>query len=155
MKKRGGKRAGLGRKRRGQARLGLKGGFVSFDLLFAVIPLILMLSHLLMFTAMASQSAESRMEFVSTSGKLASIADYIVEQGAAESSGVSYLGGAHYRPNLIDEAKFSQIQSQTEEIRKRMELRSLEIDWNPADGTCIHRLVMEGDEIKMLYVCGE
>ncbi|MCP4647876.1 MAG: hypothetical protein GY852_09135 [bacterium] len=130
-------------------------GFVSFDLLFAALPLLLMLAHMLTVAGMASDVGEQTLKSTETTGKLITIADYAVKRGAVERSlqGTEFLGTATYKPNVIDNSEFNSIN--TEEIRKWMELDSLQLSWEKGEGTCIYRLVLLEGELKKLYVCGE
>lgn len=130
-------------------------GFVSFDLLFAALPLLLMLVHMLTVTGMASEVGEQTLKSTETTGKLITIADYAVKRGAIERSlqGTEFLGTATYKPNVIDNSELSSMN--TEELRKWMELDSLQISWEKGEGTCIYRLVLLEGEVKKLYVCGE
>ena len=134
---------------------GFAKGFVSFDLLFCAIPLLLMLSHFLIFVWMATQGTETSLRYGETTGKLATIADYLVKRGAVERGGdpASFLGASHYSPNLIADAN-----PDVEEIRKRMGLEKLSagVDIDTAGGgTCVYRLVIHNGEIKKFFVCGE
>lgn len=132
-------------------------GFVSFDLLFAALPLLLMLSHLFTMVWMATESGENSLLYTEKMGKLTSIADYLVKRGAVERSlqETGFLGTATYKPNVIDRTELGRIDS--EGIRKWMELDSLEIslDSAPGSGTCIYRIVLLDDEATKLYVCGD
>jgi len=133
----------------------MKRGFVSFDLLFCAIPLMLMLSHFLTFVWMAAESTETALKYEETTGKLSTIADYLVKRGAVERGGdpTSFLGASHYSPNLIAEAN-----PDVEEIRKRMGLEKLSAGVDMAtegEGTCVYRLVLYNEEIKKFFVCGE
>ena len=129
-------------------------GFVSFDLLFAALPLLLMLVHLLTVTWMAADTAEHSLKSTETTGKLVTIADYLVKRGAVERSlqGTEFLGTATYRPNVIDSSELNAIN--TEELRKWMELESLQVSWEKGEGTCIYRLGLQEGETRKLYVCG-
>ena len=129
-------------------------GFVSFDLLFAALPLLLMLAHMLTVAGMASETGESLLQSKETAGKLATIADYIVKRGGVErsSQGTEFLGTASYRPNVIDEGELGRVD--VEGLREWMELDSLKISWEKGEGTCTYRLVLLEGEVKKLYVCG-
>jgi len=129
-------------------------GFVSFDLLFAALPLLLMLVHMLTVTGMAADVGEQTLKSTEITGKLTIIADYAVKRGAVERSlqGTEFLGTATYKPNVIDNSELSSLN--TEELRKWMELDSLQISWEKGEGTCIYRLVLLEGELKKLYVCG-
>lgn len=129
-------------------------GFVSFDLLFCAIPLLLMLSHFLTFVWIAAESTETSLRYEETAGKLSTIADYLVKRGAVERGGdeASFLGASHYSPNLIADPN-----PDVETIRKRMGLERLsagiDID-TEGESTCVYRLVLYNDEIKKFFVCG-
>ena len=134
-----------------------KNGFVSFDLLFAAIPLLLMLAHLSTIAWMAAETGENSLNYKDKVGKLASIADYLVKRGAVERSlqGTEFLGTATYRPNVIDRNELGRID--VEKIRDWMGLGYLEVslDEGTGKGTCIYRLVLVDEEIRKLYVCGD
>lgn len=134
-----------------------KKGFVSFDLLFAALPLLLMLSHMFTIVWMATETGENSLLYKEKMGKLTSIADYLVKRGAVERSlqGTEFLGTATYSPNAIDKEELDRID--VEGIRNWMELESLEIslDAPAGSGTCIYRIVLLDDEVKKLYVCGD
>jgi hypothetical protein len=129
-------------------------GFVSFDLLFAALPLLLMLAHMLTVAGMASETGEALLQSKETTGKLITIADYLVKRGAVERSfqGTGFLGTASYRPNVIDESKLGEVDA--DGIKGWMELDSLEFSWEKGEGNCIYRLVLLEGEVKKLYVCG-
>ena len=130
-------------------------GFVSFDLLFAALPLLLMLVHMLTVTGLAADVGEQTLKSTETTGKLTTIADYAVKRGEVERSlqGTEFLGTATYKPNVIDSSELNSMD--TEGLRKWMELDSLQISWEKGEGTCIYRLVLLEGELKKLYVCGE
>lgn len=130
-------------------------GFVSFDLLFSSLPLLLMVSHMLTAAWMASEAGEQALLYTEATGKLVTIADYAVKRGAVESSvqKAGKLGSASYRPNVIDEGKLSLLP--LNEMAEWMELETLEIGWDAGEGACIYRLVFFEGEARKLYVCGE
>lgn len=133
-----------------------KRGFVSFDLLFCILPLLLMISFLLNQIWIISETAQTHLDSSETYAKLISIADYAIKQGGAQKEnqqGGEFSGSAHYYPNSIDESELSSIP--VERIRDWMELESLHIGWDRGDGTCIYRIALHNGEIKKLYICGE
>ncbi len=132
-------------------------GFVSFDLLFAALPLLLMLSYLSTVIFLATETANSEIHSNEVEVKLTTIADYLVKRGAVERTEQenSYLGIASYRPNVIDEEYLSGFQQSKEKIKNWMELNSLSVSWSPAEGVCVYRLVLYHEEIRTLYVCGD
>ncbi len=133
-----------------------KCGFISFDLLFCILPLLLMLSFLMHQAWIISETTQTHLDTTETYAKLLSIADYAVKQGGAQKEnqqGGQFSGSALYRPNSIDETELSKIP--VDRIRGWMELTSLHIGWEKGEGTCIYRIVLRGNEVKKLYVCGE
>ncbi len=131
--------------------------FVSFDLLFAALPLLLMLAYLSSVIILATETADSALYSNELTGKLSTIADYLVKRGAAERAEQenNYLGSATYRPNVIDDNYLGQFENNREGIRDWMDLNSLEVSWAPGEGTCVYRLVLHNNEVRKLYVCGE
>ena len=130
---------------------------VSFDLLFAALPLLLMISYLATVIVFATETADSALQSNELTGKLSTIADYLVKRGAVErrEQENEYVGTAAYRPNVIDGHYLEQFEHEREEIQNWMDLKSLEVSWGPGKGTCIYRLVLYNNEVKKLYVCGE
>ena len=131
--------------------------FVSFDLLFAALPLLLMVSYLATVIVFATETADSSLHSNELTGKLSTIADYLVKRGAVarQAQENNYLGTATYRPNVIDDYYLGQFENNKEEIQNWMDLKSLEVSWEPKEGTCVYRLVLHNNEVKKLYVCGE
>ena len=125
------------------------------DLLFSAIPILLMLSHALIMVWVSAEATGNSLEASETTGKLVTIADYMVKRGAVERSfqGMEFMGTASYRPNVIDGDKLSKLDQ--EEMREWMGLDSLQVSFEKGDGNCIYRLVLFRGEIKKLYVCGE
>lgn len=125
------------------------------DLLFSAIPILLMLSHALLMVWVSAEATGNALEASEKTGKLITIADYIVKRGAVERShqGMEFMGTASYRPNVIDGEKLSRINQ--EEIQNWMGLDSLQVSFEKGKGNCIYRLVLLNGEIKKLYVCGE
>ncbi|MBN2121636.1 hypothetical protein JW721_01075 [Candidatus Micrarchaeota archaeon] len=134
----------------------MKKGFISFDLLFCALPLLIMISLLLNQVSLINEAAQLQGESVQEYSKLLSIADYALKQGGAlkeDQQGGQFSGSALYRPSVIDDYELSQIPS--EEIRSWMGFESLHIGWDKGEGTCVYRIALRGDEVKKLYVCGK
>jgi len=134
--------------------------FVSFDLLFAALPVLIMLSYLFTVIAFATEAANTYQDSAELTQKLSSIADYLVKRGAVERQlqGTEFLGTASYRPNVIDEVELGKFQYyQAEELGGWMGIENLEASFEAGEGTCVYRLVVVGEELELrkLYVCGE
>lgn len=130
--------------------------FISFDLLFCTLPLLLMLSFLLNQVSIISEAAWLQGGSVQEYAKLLSIADYAVKQGGAlkeNQQGGEFSGSALYRPNVIGDYELSKIP--IEKIRGWMGFESLHIGWDKGEGTCVYRIALWGGEVKKLYVCGK
>lgn len=130
-------------------------GFVSFDLLFSSLLLLLMLSTFLSTTHIAAESMQAGAHLGRTLSRLESVADLVVERGGVERSYQGRMNldlSASYRPNVLTQDALNAVPQ--EELRNRMEMSGLEIGLEEGDGTCIFRLVLMEGEIRKLYVCG-
>ena len=126
-------------------------GFTSFDALFSLVPMTMMLFFLLNTGAFLTNQANEKMERQQAFDRLVSVADYTVKSGA-----VMRNGSVRY-PNWIDEAKLSD--EYVEDLRARSGLRGLRISTDaPDEGMefCICRLAVAGDDrrIAQVFVCG-
>lgn len=135
-------------------------GFVSFDLLFAALPVLIMVSYLFTVISLTTESANSYAESTELSQKLSAIADYLVKRGAVERElqGTKFLGTASYRPNVIDETELDNFQYyKADELGAAVGISNLDASFEKTDGVCVYRLVVVGEEmeLKKLYVCGE
>ena len=134
--------------------------FVSFDLLFAALPVLIMVSYLFTVISLTTEAANSYQSSAELSQKLSTIADYLVKRGAVERSSQEtyFLGTAKYHPNLIDPGELEDFQNyKAEEIGAWMGIGNLEASFEKGEGTCVYRLVVVGEdlELRKLYVCGE
>lgn len=127
-------------------------GFVSFDFLFAMVPVLLMVSHILIYSAFMQERAAEKLEQQVLFDKLVSISNYVVRVGAAESSGEGFPA-KKISPNLVGD-DFSALESG---LKSRLALHSLSIGFEKTEGTCIYRIVVHAPtgEIRKLYFCGE
>jgi hypothetical protein len=132
-------------------------GFASFDALFSLVPMTMMLLFLLNFDACLTKQAGERMERQQTFDRLASVADYTVKSGAV------MRNGSVRHPNWIDGAKISE--EYIEDLRARSGLWELRVSvgdgWangGPDDAMefCICRLALVGGDkrIARIFVCG-
>lgn len=134
--------------------------FISFDAMFSLIPVLLMLFYALSAASSLSNDAEMRIGRQVAFDKLVSIADYIVKRGAAraDSSGDGSAWAAY--PNWIDEGALDGMDLAS--LSGKAGLRSLKISMDgPSEGedNCIYRLVVTGPDrgrlrIRRLFVCG-
>lgn len=141
-------------------------GFVTFDGLFSIIPvMMILLFSMQVANYLTSQSLE-RMHQQEVFSKIVSIADYIVKQGAAKTVVIGNssmeIGGIQAktevrRPNLIDESKLTS--SLEHNLKAKAGLDRLSISLNsPGEGqVCIYRIVVidGSDDVSLLYVCGD
>jgi len=127
-------------------------GFASFDALFSLVPMTMMLFFLMNVGACLTKQADERMERQQAFDRLVSVADYTVKSGA-----VARNGSVRY-PNWIDEAEISD--AYVEDLRARSGLRELRISIDEPDDSgamfCVRRLAVAGDDrrIARIFVCG-
>lgn len=129
--------------------------FISFDTLFALVPILLMVSYTLIFASFLEMRANEKMERQILFDKLVSASNYAVKIGAAKTSGSGFPERKAY-PNLIAGSDFAPLEEELEK-RLRMDLSmGFEEDGFIGKGTCIYRLVVyePADEIRKLYFCG-
>lgn len=127
-------------------------GASTFDLLFATIPVILMLNNVLIFSALAEGKAEADISMLAKEGRLLAVSDYVVEYAGVEKEGGIGFSEV-YRPNLIGEAELAAVDGGR--LGRDMGLENLRIGWTPEGRNCIYRLVVYGGEIEKLYFCSD
>jgi hypothetical protein len=127
-------------------------GFSSFDALFSLVPLVMMVLFVMELSSHFSLDAQEQANRQQIFNRLVSIADYTVKSGAVKREGdVKY-------PNWIEPGMLGA--SYAEGLRVRAGLSSLEISVDePREdfSMCIYRLVVIGKEKKpsRLFVCGD
>ncbi len=128
-------------------------GFVSPDFLFSVIPIILIVSYALIFSAQLENRTSDLLERQILFDKLVSASNYAVKIGAAQTEGSGFPEKAIH-PNLVSAASFPELEKS---LRERLNLKSFSISFEEGEGTCIYRLVVyePTGEVRKLYFCGE
>ena len=127
-------------------------GFLSFDALFSIIPILLMLFFVMNLSSFLVRDVAEYAHKQQVFDKLVSIADYTVKSGAV-------VSGDHIKyPNWLDRRNFDV--SYVENLRTRAELSALYISLEEPRTEfdfCIYRVVVIGTskEIAKLFVCGE
>jgi hypothetical protein len=126
-------------------------GFISFDALLSIVPIVLMTLFLLNLSALITKSASEKIHRQQTFDKLVSIADYTVKIGA-----VKRVDDMRY-PNWIEAKAITG--TYVEDLRNRADLPELYISTKEPDGDfqiCIYRLAVVDDDKKIsrLFVCG-
>ncbi len=128
-------------------------GVFSFDALFSILPLVMMLSFVMSLSSSIIDHESSYTNRQEVFDKLVSIADYTVKTGLA-----IHEGELRY-PNWLDEE--NPPVSYVEDLRLRSALSRLSITISdpPSENYlfCIYRLVVIGKEktITKIYVCGD
>jgi hypothetical protein len=127
-------------------------GFSSFDALFSMVPVLLMMLMLMEISSSLTRAATAQAGRQREFDSLVTIADHTVRSGAAVRSG----GLRH--PNWIDAGLIDG--DYVESLRERAGFDSLYISTSApagAPGQCIYRIVVIGPEKKIgrLFVCGE
>jgi len=130
---------------------------VSYDALFSLIPILLLVFFILSTTHYLLSDAASRTASQEKFNLLVAVADYLVKGGAA------YKEGGKVYPNWIDGAELDAEKRGLAEMRGMLGLPALEFGLEGADGygrepgkTCIYRIVVYGREKEpdRLFVCG-
>ncbi len=126
-------------------------GFLSFDGMLSLVPMIMLLSLALQASAMHAGAASDALSRQQLFDKLVSVADYTVESGAAVRD-----GGLRY-PNWLDASRLTA--SYSAGLAEEAGLESLYIGEEKPGGDyaiCIYRLAVYGEEkeIGRLFVCG-
>lgn len=127
-------------------------GFFSFDALFSIVPILLMLSFVLGTSSFLAHDAAENVHRQQVFDKVVSIADYAVKAGAARTT----AEGLRY-PNWLEEGRIDAAFS--EDLRKRAGLSKLYISLQePVErfDVCVYRLVVIGDDkqVARIFVCG-
>ncbi len=126
-------------------------GFVSFDALFSLVPITIMLSYSMQLAGLETGYAAERLAGQQLFDKLVSAADYTVDSGAVvRGGGVRYPGWIE--PGLLGGGY-------TEKLEGMEGLSSLYIGMVEPEGgyrMCIYRFVVYGAEkaAGRLFVCG-
>lgn len=128
-------------------------GFLSFDAVFSLLPVALMVLFVMALSAAVAGSAAAGMQRQEVFDKVVSAADYTVKTGYArvEADGLK-------RPNWMRDGGIDE--AYVEQLRARTGLGALEMGYGEPDGAhdaCIYRLVVVGDrkEIRRLFACGD
>ena len=129
-------------------------GIISFDGMFSIIPIILLVvfvlnsMNYLMYDSIDKVTAQEKFNM------LVMIADYTVKNP----DGAAYVDGDKVYPNLIEPSKLSGLEN---DLASELNIPGLEIMLDspnvPSDQkTCIYRIVVNKDdwEIDRLFVCG-
>ena len=139
---------------RGVKKVNLSRGFVSFDFMFSIIPLLLMISFTLHVSSHITERTSDYVESQIVFDKIVSIGDYLVKVGGIEKEEYGLSVSKRY-PNWIDEKRLESLD--VDGIRRDMGLEYLRVSLDePGEGTCIYRIVVTGEEksIRKLFVCG-
>lgn len=128
-------------------------GFVSFDFLFSLIPIFLIVSYTIILSSTLETRTAEKLERQILFDKLVSISNYVVKSGAAKTIGTAFPAKKVY-PNLISSEDFSQIE---QNMKLRLRMKSLHIGFENGEGMCIFRLVVfePTQQVRKLYFCGE
>ncbi len=133
-------------------------GYLSFDALFSILPIVLMLIYTINITSYLTEDTRDRVDRQILFDKLVSIGDYVVKAGAAVHE-TTLFGDTTFYPNWVSEASLFSLSRQ--DIADKAEVDDLYIGFDRQDDlTCIYRLVAMGPDrdklqIRKLYVCGD
>ncbi len=132
-------------------------GFVSYDGMFSLIPILLLTVFILNTMNFLIYDSIEKMNSQEKFNLIVVVADYIVKEGGAHKDGEKVY------PNWIDESELDGMKSELPEMRTYLSLPNLEFGLENADGydgepdkTCVYRIVVRGQdrELDRLFVCG-
>lgn len=126
-------------------------GFLSFDGMLSIVPLVMLLSLALQASALQAGAAADLFSRQQLFDRLVSVADYTVKSGA-----VVREGGMR-RPNWLDSSKLTE--SYAASLGEEAGVSPLYIGQEKPEGAyriCIYRLVVYGADMRpgRLFVCG-
>lgn len=130
-------------------------GFLSFDTLFSILPLLLIVFHVLQVSNFLFENADRNFETQHRFNRMVSIADYVVKKGAVYTEYTDTGEPLAVYPNWIDDSKLEGIDESELASEAGLDHVSITLD-QPTNGTCIYRIVVTGQEkeIRQLFVCG-
>ena len=102
-------------------------GAIFLDLIFATLPILLILVYTLTHASYLSNNSTRNLEEDAVFHKLVSASDIIVKQLAAQKSGSGW--GAKIEPNLIDESAHGSLN--TKSVAKAIGLNNLYVGFEP------------------------
>ena len=141
-------------------------GFISFDALFSMLIVVLLLLLFLNYYSYLSLEIKDKLSLQKKFNRIVSIADYLVKIGMAHrTSNAGYANPFYFEssiryPNWVDESLIP-TRHQIAIWAKNIGLKKLDVYFGtePNDDyeICIYRVVVVGPqkEISKLYVCGE
>ncbi len=132
-------------------------GFLSFDALFSVLVVLLMLFFFMKYFYLISDNVSYKLGQQQRFDRVAGIADYIVKKGAVKKFEIS-AGNSIVYPNWLEPDRIEDLD--LEELGGDSGVSNLYVGLNsrPNDReVCIYRLVVVGNEreIAKLFVCGD
>jgi len=132
--------------------------FISFDAMFSIIPILMIILFTLNAAHFFTSNAAERMHRQQVLDKLVSVADYVVKQGAVRTDRIG-ITDVRY-PNWIDSSRVNAALEQ--DLKQRTGLNSLSIRLTQTldgagPGFCIYRIVVADDtkRIAAIHVCGD
>jgi hypothetical protein len=133
-------------------------GYLSFDALFSILPIVLMLAYTLNISSFLAEDARDKVDSQVLFNKLVSVGDHVVKAGAAHHE-TSLFGKTTYYPNWITDNSLNS--PDIAELGAKSGLSRLHVGFGKKENlSCIYRLVAYGDnqqnlQIKKLYICGD
>ncbi len=129
-------------------------GFISFDFLFSIIAILLIVFYTLIFSSFMETRINEKIEQQILFNKLVSAGNYVVRVGAVKTEGNNFPEKKTY-PNLILTDDFTDLENK---LGKTLHINlSIGFEENIKKRTCIYRLIVyePKNEIRKLYFCGE
>jgi len=128
-------------------------GFVVFDFLLTIIPILLMIILTLNISSNLYHTSEKQMKEQTKIDKLVSISDFVIRYGAAENER-NNMGEKIYYPNKISKSKLDELD--LDELKDNIGLTDLYVGFEETEKqNCIYRLVSYNGKISKLFFCGD
>lgn len=126
-----------------------RGGFVSFDTLIAILPVLLLVLFAIKASVMYGSFSDGQTSAASSYGRLVSSADYLVNYGLVKKE------SGKYYPNWIVSVDGAEVERVGNAAGLDLHVR-IEAEGSAASyGSCIYRLIAYGEEkhIAKIYFC--
>ena len=135
-------------------------GQIMFDLAIAVVAIALILYFGLYIITEINNTNVKTLEEQILFNKIISAADYLVKTGAVEKEDVLFGSNVIYHHQIIeselDLAKENELKEKLQLDDLDFDICSVVSDCSIKEGyLCVNRIVLSGDEVKNLQVCGK
>lgn len=123
-------------------------GFVTYDTLFSLIVIVIMMFEIVYTVNTVIHRVDNYKRGQTVLNNLVIVGDYVVnycvKKTGTSSDDISYPGNVELSPEC------------SSGLKDKFGFNELNIGFSKTGGdTCIYRIVLQGDNPKMLYICGD